>query len=65
MKGSLRDNLDATQSHSDDEVWEALKKTHMADFVSKHPLGLLLEIDDGAENLRYLNVVLSLQKDEN
>ncbi|XP_070379117.1 ATP-binding cassette sub-family C member 2-like isoform X2 [Dermacentor albipictus] len=51
MKGSLRDNLDATQSHSDDEVWEALKKTHMADFVSKHPLGLLLEIDDGAENL--------------
>ncbi|XP_075557069.1 ATP-binding cassette sub-family C member 2-like isoform X2 [Dermacentor variabilis] len=51
MKGSLRDNLDATQSHSDDEVWEALKKTHMADFVSKHPLGLLLEIDDGAGNL--------------
>ncbi|KAH7942904.1 hypothetical protein HPB52_002266 [Rhipicephalus sanguineus] len=51
MKGSLRDNLDATQSHSDDEIWEALTKAHMADFVSKHPLGLLLEIEDGAENL--------------
>lgn len=51
MKGSLRDNLDATQSHSDEEVWEALAKAHMADFVSKHPLGLLLEVDDGAENL--------------
>ncbi|KAL1426956.1 hypothetical protein MTO96_003255 [Rhipicephalus appendiculatus] len=51
MKGSLRDNLDATQSHSDDEIWEALAKAHMNDFVSKHPLGLLLEIEDGAENL--------------
>ncbi|XP_075724750.1 ATP-binding cassette sub-family C member 2-like [Rhipicephalus microplus] len=51
MKGSLRDNLDATQSHSDDEIWEALAKAHMADFVAKHPLGLLLEIEDGAENL--------------
>ncbi|KAL1426960.1 hypothetical protein MTO96_003259 [Rhipicephalus appendiculatus] len=39
MKGSLRDNLDATQSHSDDEIWEALAKAHMTNFVSKHPLG--------------------------
>ncbi|KAL3234763.1 hypothetical protein MRX96_022532 [Rhipicephalus microplus] len=51
MKGSLRDNLDATQSHSDDEIWEALAKAHMTDFVAKNPLGLLLEIEDGAENL--------------
>lgn len=51
MKGSLRDNLDATQSHSDEEIWEALTKAHVSDFVSGHPLGLLLEIEDGAENL--------------
>ncbi|XP_077490104.1 multidrug resistance protein mrp-7-like [Amblyomma americanum] len=51
MKGSLRNNLDATRSRSDEEVWEALRKAHLAELVSRHPKGLLLEIEDGAENL--------------
>ncbi|KAH9365075.1 hypothetical protein HPB48_017275 [Haemaphysalis longicornis] len=51
MKGSLRDNLDGMRCHSDEQVWEALRKAHMANFVSSHPCGLLLEVDDGAENL--------------
>ncbi|XP_077528196.1 multidrug resistance protein mrp-7-like [Haemaphysalis longicornis] len=51
MKGSLRDNLDGLRCHSDEQVWEALRKAHMADFVSKKPDGLLMENDDGADNL--------------
>ncbi|KAH9365867.1 hypothetical protein HPB48_011840 [Haemaphysalis longicornis] len=51
MKCSLRENLDPTGSHSDEQVWEALRKAHLADFVSRQPQGLLLEIGDGAENL--------------
>ncbi|XP_077527043.1 multidrug resistance protein mrp-7-like isoform X2 [Haemaphysalis longicornis] len=51
MKGSLRDNLDGLRCHSDEQVWEALRKAHMADFVSKQADALLMEIDDGAENL--------------
>ncbi|KAH7970753.1 hypothetical protein HPB49_015079 [Dermacentor silvarum] len=39
MKGSLRDNLDALQMHSDEELWEALRKAHLVDFVSRHPQG--------------------------
>ncbi|KAH9384365.1 hypothetical protein HPB48_026372 [Haemaphysalis longicornis] len=58
MKGSLRDNLDGMRCHSDEQVWEALRKAHMADFVSSHPCGLLLEVDDGAENLRAPRVLL-------
>ncbi|KAH9365400.1 hypothetical protein HPB48_022722 [Haemaphysalis longicornis] len=54
MKCSLRENLDPTGSHSDEQVWEALRKAHLADFVSRQPQGLLLEIGDGAENLRVL-----------
>ncbi|XP_077527021.1 ATP-binding cassette sub-family C member 3-like [Haemaphysalis longicornis] len=50
MKGNLRDNLDGMRCHSDEEVWEALRKAHMADFVSSHPDRLLLEVEDGAEN---------------
>ncbi|KAH9365076.1 hypothetical protein HPB48_011908 [Haemaphysalis longicornis] len=51
MKGTLRENLDAMNCHSDEQVWEALRKAHMADFVSNQTDGLLLPIDDGAENL--------------
>ncbi|KAH9365079.1 hypothetical protein HPB48_011905 [Haemaphysalis longicornis] len=51
MKGSLRENLDGLRCHSDEEVWEALRKAHMADFVSNQADGLLMVIEDGAENL--------------
>ncbi|XP_077527833.1 ATP-binding cassette sub-family C member 5-like [Haemaphysalis longicornis] len=51
MKGTLRDNLDATKCHSDQQVWEALRRAHMEDFVAKLPQGLLFDISEGAENL--------------
>ncbi|XP_077527047.1 multidrug resistance protein mrp-7-like [Haemaphysalis longicornis] len=51
MKGTLRENLDGKRCHSDEQVWEALRKAHMADLIASHPDGLLMEIEDGAENL--------------
>ncbi|XP_077528197.1 multidrug resistance protein mrp-7-like [Haemaphysalis longicornis] len=51
MKGSLRDNLDGMRCHSDEQIWEALRRAHISEFISSQSDGLLFEIDDGAENL--------------
>ncbi|CAN8001619.1 unnamed protein product, partial [Ixodes hexagonus] len=50
-RGSLKDNLDPTRSHTDEELWHALNQAHLGDFVSKHPEKLLLETGEGGSNL--------------
>ncbi|KAM7294642.1 putative ABC transporter [Ixodes scapularis] len=51
VRGSLRDNLDPTRSHTDEELWRALHQAHLGNVVSSHPQQLLLETGDGGSNL--------------
>ncbi|XP_075533609.1 ATP-binding cassette sub-family C member 2-like [Dermacentor variabilis] len=51
VRGTLRMNLDPTNSHSDRDIWQALERSHLAKFVLKDPKGLLLETRDGGDNL--------------
>ncbi|XP_049513140.1 ATP-binding cassette sub-family C member 2-like isoform X2 [Dermacentor silvarum] len=51
VRGTLRANLDPTQKHSDDELWQVLRQANLAEFVSRQPLKLLLETGDGGSNL--------------
>lgn len=53
VRGSLRDNLDPTRRHTDEELWQALEQAHLGDFVSKHSEKLLLETGAGGSNLRF------------
>ncbi|KAH6922333.1 hypothetical protein HPB50_013313 [Hyalomma asiaticum] len=50
VTGSLRDNLDPTRSHTDAEIWDALKKSHLSDFVSRNHHGLDLAAGEGGAN---------------
>nr|XP_037272800.1 LOW QUALITY PROTEIN: multidrug resistance-associated protein 1-like [Rhipicephalus microplus] len=51
VTGSLRDNLDPTRSHTDADIWDALKKSHLSEFVSRNPHGLDLAAGEGGANL--------------
>ncbi|XP_077538531.1 ATP-binding cassette sub-family C member 2-like isoform X2 [Haemaphysalis longicornis] len=51
VRGTLRLNLDPTCSHSDEELWRALRQAHLADVVTEHAAGLELETADGGANL--------------
>ncbi|KAM7294644.1 ATP-binding cassette sub-family C member 3 [Ixodes scapularis] len=51
VRGSLRDNLDPTRSHTDEELWRALNQAHLGDLVTRHPEQLLLQTGDGGSNL--------------
>ncbi|CAN8001617.1 unnamed protein product, partial [Ixodes hexagonus] len=51
VRGSLRDNLDPTRSHKDEELWTALREAHLDGFVASQPNGLLMETGSGGSNL--------------
>ncbi|KAG0410064.1 hypothetical protein HPB47_012818 [Ixodes persulcatus] len=51
VRGSLRDNLDPTRSHTDEELWRALDQVHLGHVVSMHPEQLLFETGEGGSNL--------------
>ncbi|XP_077545823.1 multidrug resistance-associated protein 1-like isoform X2 [Haemaphysalis longicornis] len=51
LRGTLRMNLDPTNSHTDEELWNALKQANLLPLVSAHPDKLLLETGDGGSNL--------------
>ncbi|XP_037529091.1 ATP-binding cassette sub-family C member 3-like [Rhipicephalus sanguineus] len=51
VRGSLRDNLDPTRSHSDAQLWRALRQAHLSDAVAGRQEGLLFETGDGGSNL--------------
>ncbi|CAN8025494.1 unnamed protein product [Ixodes persulcatus] len=52
IRGSLRDNLDPTGSHTDDEIWEALGRVHLDHVVRGNPKGLQLDTGEAGANLR-------------
>ena len=51
FSGTLRHNLDPFEDYSDEAVWEALKHSHLSDFVSGLQSGLNYEVAEGGENL--------------
>nr|XP_037273809.1 multidrug resistance-associated protein 1-like [Rhipicephalus microplus] len=52
VRGTLRANLDPTHHHTDEELWQVLRQTHLHNFVSSQPLKLMLETGDGGGKLR-------------
>ena len=51
FSGSLRFNLDPFNTHTDEQVWNALKLAHLEEFVSTLNEGLQHVIVEGGENL--------------
>ena len=50
--GTLRENLDPLQQHSDQEIWIALEHAHLKSFVQSLKEGLEYECGEGGESLR-------------
>jgi len=51
FSGTLRNNLDPFDDHSDSEVWGALEQAHLKSFISGLSGGLQFEVNEGGENL--------------
>ena len=49
--GSLRFNVDPFDRHSDQEIWTALKLSHLTNFISSLPEGLHHQISEGGSNI--------------
>ena len=49
--GTMRHNLDPHHSYSDENLWEALDRVNLKNFVSAQPLKLEMDITDNGENL--------------
>ena len=51
FSGSLRVNLDPFKVYSDEQIWSALEKAHLKEFVSGLDKQLLYECSEGGDNL--------------
>ncbi|KAI4305508.1 hypothetical protein L6164_028870 [Bauhinia variegata] len=50
FQGSVRTNLDPLEQHSDQELWEVLKKCHLADIVRQDTRLLEAPVDENGQN---------------
>ncbi|KAF9962170.1 Multidrug resistance-associated protein 1 [Mortierella alpina] len=48
--GSVRDNLDPFGEHPDHDLWEALERAHLKDYISSLAGGLAFEVSHGGDN---------------
>lgn len=53
FSGTLRMNLDPFEKYTEDDIWNALKLSHLDKYVSNQAAKLDLECSEGGENLRY------------
>jgi ABC-type multidrug transport system fused ATPase/permease subunit len=53
FSGTLRMNLDPFEQYDDKDLWMALEKAHMKEYVQELDNKLLFECSEGGENLRY------------
>jgi ATP-binding cassette subfamily C (CFTR/MRP) protein 1 len=54
FQGTIRSNLDPFNEYDDHQVWKALEKSHMKEFIESDRLGslqLLNQVNEGGENL--------------
>ena len=51
FSGTLRENLDPFRQYNDANIYEALTRSHLIDFVRNEPGGILMEISENGENL--------------
>ncbi|XP_034949722.1 multidrug resistance-associated protein 1 isoform X2 [Chelonus insularis] len=51
FSGTLRLNLDPFDSHTDEEIWQALEHAHLKAFVQSLPNGLSYGVSEGGDNL--------------
>ncbi|XP_048236908.1 multidrug resistance-associated protein 1-like isoform X1 [Haliotis rufescens] len=51
FSGTLRMNLDPFDSHSDEDLWQALEHAHLKTFVTELPSQLEYECGEGGQNL--------------
>jgi ABC-type multidrug transport system fused ATPase/permease subunit len=51
FSGSLRINLDPFESFKDEEIWQALERAHLKEFVESLENKLSFECSEGGENL--------------
>ena len=52
FSGSLKMNLDPTNQHTDDDLWEALEHAHLHHFVKGTPQKLEFDCGEDGQNLR-------------
>ncbi|XP_077535964.1 ATP-binding cassette sub-family C member 2-like [Haemaphysalis longicornis] len=51
VQGTIRDAVDPTRRHSDDEVWRVLNEAHLAEFVAQQSTKLHMEVGYAGGNL--------------
>ena len=51
FNGSLRINLDPFESFTDEQIWKALERAHLKEFVESLDNKLLFECSEGGDNL--------------
>lgn len=59
--GTLKRNLDPFEMHMDSDIWRALEHAHLKSSVTNLKKGLLFEVAEGGENLRYYTFVFILR----
>ncbi|XP_016403293.1 multidrug resistance-associated protein 5-like, partial [Sinocyclocheilus rhinocerous] len=50
FSGTVRSNLDPFNQYSEEQIWDALERTHMKECVSQLPLKLESEVVENGEN---------------
>lgn len=58
FSGTLRMNLDPTNSNTDDQLWNALQLAHLKAHIISLPGGLDHEVSEGGDNLRLIRMIL-------
>ena len=63
--GTLRLNLDPNErlnqnGHTDEDLWRALERAHLKEFISASPEGLNKQIEEGGSNLSVCNLISDL-----
>jgi len=48
--GSVRFNLDPFDEHTDEEVWEVIKRSHLHDLITKLPQQLYTQVSEGGSD---------------
>ncbi|MGE0172626.1 MAG: ABC transporter transmembrane domain-containing protein [Oligoflexales bacterium] len=50
FRGTLRDNLDPGRQYTDEQIWNALERTHLEANIRRSSLGLLSEVRENGRN---------------